>query len=747
MACLLIVDDDTYNARQLADVISANLPGVHETVCIQGVAEFRQLRLRCKPDLILVELLRHQSNGFTLAAALGRQSSAPVVLLTDRNIASDLIWAAARGIRHVMSRRGGQAVLVQQIHKLLSDRSAQQEADVADEQYEPALLNKSQLDELMTPSQAALLVCICNELRHLPIKPPACGMGIAANNSAPLDWLKNLFRYISDPDLRDALQELVKPVDQPREKPGTDLLLYARESLLSLLEPNAGSVLLVHCREAWLQICEMLQADLSATGHYIDGGDRHTARLTSFSNISGCMDLLNALGFVPELQEQAGAILACGDITVPDFVERMQNLLCCAAADNPLRNLTDAGGLQVLVSKTAWRDLAGLCLMLRALAEERYWLPVLRHSLRGLYGWKNKRPESDAELLIYLTLSLLNGVSLTEQCNDSSDPGLSAESAHRLRCALLGMAEDPGKDTSSHQRLSNLMVSIHKLWGWLEFCVADGQAVNNMLQRWQLVTGCLYHLVCHGVLQAGLLTRADISNLSKILTDLQGCLEQGLLPPENTVMNLAAMEITVGRRSQCGYGREHQLLAAGLHRLPKPDRILQDLINDVKQSGTVLSEITCELRMLTEGASRLGVGRVESLAKLMLDCYQQLNSQPGLLQRKSLRLALGRAHRVLCRLLDQAAAWLPLDQTGAGLSVAAVIDELFTQFDHCGDKAVGAAGEARHAAWLQCLSLNRRLRQLIRRSGNLSEYRSLMVELLQEQQAVIKPYLPYQSTE
>src|SRR5690606_30006476 len=151
--------------------------------------------------------------------------------------------------------------------------------------------------------------------------------------------------------------------------------------------------------------------------------------------------------------------------------------------------------------------------------------------------------------------------------------------------------------------------------------------------------------------------------------------------------------------------------------------------------GTALSEVTHELRVLTDGAQRLGVGRVESLSRLMLDCYQQLAIHPGLLQQKTLRLSLGRAHRTLCRLLDQAAAWQPLDQPAVGLSVSQVIDDLFTQFDLTRQtvSSVTVMGDGigspatRQAAWMQCQSLNRRLRQLIRRSDNLSDYRSLMV--------------------
>ncbi|MDO8907057.1 MAG: response regulator [Pseudohongiella sp.] len=762
MACLLIVDDDVDNARQLADVIAAGLPDAHDIVWINGLADFRQFRQRYKPDLILVELLRYHSNGFTQAAAFARLSSAPVVLLTDRDLASDHLWAAARGIRHLMSRRGGPTVLLQQIQQLLTDGFCQSDAVVTNDRCKPAVLSKSQLDELMTAPEAALLRCIRDELRRLPHKPAPLRAEMAAkNNAAQLRWLQNLLCYITDGKLRNALMLSImraepQPV-QPQAEPAADVMLHVRESLLALIEPDAGSTLQAHCKEAWLQICQTLQAGLPASGRALDGSTHDSLLLESTSILPHCMDLLDALVFVPEFKEVVSAVRHDPGLTVPDFAELIHRLVGTRLVGSrlvgskeeseELRNLIAPGCLRALRSPTAWSDLAGLCLMLRATAVKQRWQPILDACMKGMYGWKNGQQKSDSEQVICLILSLLNNVPMAPEIAHGAEPSLSAGVAQKLRSALDEVAAELSRQVPLYKRISFLMVSLYKLRGWLELSASGPAVRNKALQHWQLAIGCLYELFCHGVLQAGLLTRSDINDLNRSVTELQRCLGQGLLPAENTLMNLVALEITVRRRSQCSYGQEHHLLAAGLHRLPKPDCLLADMVDDIEHCGTVLSEITHELRVLAEGARRLGVGRAESLATLMLDCYQQLNSQPELLQRKTLRLALGRAHRVLCRLLDQAAAWLPLDQSGAGLSVPAVIDDLFTQFDHSGRKACGADAGSRQTAWVQCQSLNRRLRQLVRRSGNLAEYRSLIAELLQEQQAVITPYLSYQSTE
>ena len=123
MACFLIIDDNTDHAQKLASSLMLALNGEHNVACAGNLGDYRVWRRSHRADLILVELMRHQSNGFSLAAALARQTKSPVVLLSDRRLESDLLWAAARGIKHVLSRRAGTAVLAQQLLHLLKPQS------------------------------------------------------------------------------------------------------------------------------------------------------------------------------------------------------------------------------------------------------------------------------------------------------------------------------------------------------------------------------------------------------------------------------------------------------------------------------------------------------------------------------------------------------------------------------------------------------------------------------------------------
>lgn len=748
MACLLIVDDDTDNARQLCDVLSANLTGDHQFICVQGLAEYRRIRRQHKPDLILVELQRWQSNGFTLAAALTRLSSAPVVLLTDRDLMSDRIWAATRGISCVSSRRSGHTALVLQLDSLLKASCPGTACKKDLPAATSAKPTSSQEAEWSVPASIALLRCVAEEVRQLPYPQPA-----RLPVSGP-GWIKNIMLFISDSRVDKTLMALTASAG-----PDGDLQwLEARERALLLLDPAADTILQALCEGEWAVLCRLLN-----TGH----GDQ--AAITH-----RCRQLLNVLVFLPaaQIRNHYHETVEISDLSA--LVEQIERGLAAGRQQSARSALINAGCWRVLgcvtagngaADKQAWRELVGLGLSLRAVTGPECWLPIMEQSATVLYGWHNARPEITTEVLLGLTLRLLDDEPAGPLEKNHQTTNLMSDYANKLSASLsalqrsLMLLQDQpgvpaaGRHARLHQRLTHLMVGIYKLRSWFEFGKHAVAEADRGHLRWRLVLGCLYECICHGVQQSDALTADDIKVLTNVVQGLQRCPERGQQPSDSELMNLAALEITVYRRLQAGSDLEHQVLAAGLNRLPRPESIVPELMRDIPQSGTVLSEITHELMLLTEGARQLGVVTVESLARLLLDCYQHIAARPELLQRKTLRLAVGRAHRVLCRLLDQAAAWLPLDQGGGGQTLSAVIDDLFVHFDYSAQPstavtAIGAVTgtDCGHAAWVRCQSLNRRLRQLTRRADNLSAYRSLMAELLNEQQSVMAPHLPYQES-
>lgn len=804
MACLFIVDDDADNAQQLAGLLSERVAGAHVTVILQTLADYRRCRRQYTPDLILVELQRLQSNGFTLASALSRQSGAPVVLLTDRKLQSDAIWAAARGIRRSLSRCEGQQALINRINDCLRTmpdpqqlRSGHPETGAAADAIVPAsesadnrtagtraaLTDDAQIASWLTSPAVALLACIAGELQRLP----------ATIKSNGLAWANSVLPYIDDPQICAGLSGLTAP----RQSGQPNTSLSQRERLLLQLQPSAADALFEQCQYEWdalsrslhteqpakpqlLHRCRQLLLILSRFRPVLAGGaypcsiSRGTAKSDDRRELTDLVKAIElALADVRKprmsMRVEAQKILSettaktaarPGTNSAPELVSQLLHSTC-------VRVLACGNDAGEDMHAAGWRELARLALVLTTVESRMRWQPVALDCIAVLYDWQHKPPGQTRSHLIRLALGLMHRAA--DETADPSDtviatlhlpPAVAEKLASVLTASevmlvkMIDLISAPMTDRHpvSQRRLPALMVSIYKLRSWLQFSLTMPDDDVDAVRHWQLALGCLHASVCHGVRQTNVCCVHDLRSLVTLIRALQGCAIQCAAPPADLLLRLAALELTLHGRLHSG-ARDHALLAAGLHQLPQPETIVARLLGDVRQAGTLLSEITHELVLLADGASSLGVTRVESLARLMLDCYQQLGAQPELLQQKNVRLALGRAHRALCRLLDQAAAWLPLDEAGGGPALSAVIDALFTQFGYpCGNaRSSAAAGgqtesEPGQAAWMQCQSLNRRLRQLLRQADDMSGYGSLMAELLNQQQAVIAPHLPYQSS-
>lgn len=753
MACLLIVDDDSDNASQLCSAVCSLSAGTHTAFNVKDLGEFRRFRRQRTADLIVVELQRLQSNGFTLAAALARLNSAPVLLLTDRDQRSDHIWAAARGITGVVSRRDAGRILIRQLDSLSSGSGLVLTTDKPAAALRPAP-DPAVIESWRKPPRAALLRCVVEELQHRST--------VAEIHS--LEWVTHILPYVNEPGITAQLATLACG----RHGEQTQAWLPLREHVQMLLQTPASEMLLGLCEDNW----STLRGCLSQ-----ESGDLHAAK-------NQCSRLLQALAFVQTSSAGSHVMPADADHELPWLVEQIERHLACARQCSPLsqlqHNICSRALAAVCASdrgseERAWRELASFALIRHAISPRSASYTLARDCLLLLFD-RPRSPQSQVLQRVLRQLLLMIGGIDVGGANSEREPDLQADSASQLTLSvdvtrklqrtlqqtasalqrLLAQLSAPitGYHPLLHQRLSLLMVSIYKLRSFLDFSCADTRSGDDSHQQWRLALACLYSCICHGVRQTDVLTPTDFRALADFVRQLCELADRGMVPSAVILMKLAALELTLQQRLSAGSELEHQLLAAGLHLLPQPERIVAEWLNEVRQSGTVLIEITHELMLLTEGAQKLGVVRVESLARLMLDCYQQLVERPELLRRKAVRLALVRAHRALCRLLDQAAAWLPLDQSGGGPVLSAVIDGLFIQFapaSHVSDTEAGAAGSSvtdpTKIAWVQCQSLNRRLRQLLRRADNFSGYGSLMTELLNQQQAVMAPYLPYQRHE
>lgn len=667
MACFLIIDDNADHAQKLADSLMLALKGEHNVACVGNLDDYRGWRRSHRADLILVELMRHQSNGFSLAAALARQTKSPVVLLSDRRLESDLLWAAARGIRHVLSRRAGTAVLAQQLLHLLTP-------------LRPTGLSHPERPAELEPGSMPG-----------PLPGPIAGPVSKVN--------------LSDVD---------------RQQP-----MIADSCSSSKASSEAVTTLTALIREMVADIYALLQSSPAV-------------QLTSMLSATPCaaraQRLCHALSFLPAAEHLSAAAIASG--TVRQFIWRIESLLATDVVSAPPDYHQAVGSdrtgqvMRVLQQQIIQPEPSELALILCTLGVLPPNHQTLKASLAERYGGHYNCPPIK--------------------------PMAGADSAVWLERMLGLIAATLGGIKPVHQRLSAMMVSVYKLRASLQMSAEHGFAEPSTCQGWQMIAACLYHYSCHCLLRPDLFSDADLNSLCRIISDLRQSAGSGVLPPDELFNQLAAAEICAGRWSQASDGLEHQILAAGLHQLPKPDGIVSALLGDIRQSGTSLSEISHELQLLTEGASRLGVMRVESLSRLMQDCYLLLSREPERLQQqKKLRLVLGRAHRVLCRLLDQAAAWRPLDEPHLEIAAQKSIHELFMLFPQArqGSPASETESLTEHlpinpsesaAEWKHCQSINTRLRQILRQRGNINEYRSLMTELLREQHTLMAKYLPYQ---
>jgi DNA-binding response OmpR family regulator len=91
----------------------------HDVRVARGVLDIRRLQKVFAPEICLVELVRDAGNGFTLAAFLQNRGAGEPVLLSDRNLDADRLWAHARGIRYVLSRSQGVDGLLRELEKIV----------------------------------------------------------------------------------------------------------------------------------------------------------------------------------------------------------------------------------------------------------------------------------------------------------------------------------------------------------------------------------------------------------------------------------------------------------------------------------------------------------------------------------------------------------------------------------------------------------------------------------------------------
>lgn len=316
-------------------------------------------------------------------------------------------------------------------------------------------------------------------------------------------------------------------------------------------------------------------------------------------------------------------------------------------------------------------------------------------------------------------------------------------------------------------RLYRLLVCLRMLGGGFVGS-SLGHAQRYELEQWQVLVASLYGSV-NLCVQYSVVKPEDEARLLDLLRRLTGILQPdggaASAGPDLWLM-AALLAARLGLRAQrhwqqltldldavqqdfAGVPVQH-VLAAELHFLPA----MGAPATAAATGATVLPQDTLrDLRLLLKGARILNVQRIESLVLVMIDVYQEILASPVFAEAPDISKALPRAHRSLCRMLDQAAAWqTPGDARRMINTLYACLerwrgDKVFNTTPLKAAPVVAAVNERppgqHNDPWHGCLATNRRLRKLVRHQEDLDSIRVLLLELLRSQEDLIRRQADY----
>lgn len=337
-------------------------------------------------------------------------------------------------------------------------------------------------------------------------------------------------------------------------------------------------------------------------------------------------------------------------------------------------------------------------------------------------------------------------------------PGPALAPMQALLAVLPGDDQETAWATTVSLHLYRLLVCLRLLaGGFAGSC--PGETERQGLIRWQLLVASLYASANHCV-QQSVVTRDDRHALLVLLGRLPLMLRMETMPDAGDLLSAALLlAARLGLRAQHHWQRlaltldatqqdfvgvsVQRVLAAELHCLPA-----MGATRGHDKADLLPQEVLRDLRLLLKGARILNVQRIESLVLVMVEMYQLMVDNPAFAVTSDIGKVLPRAHRSLCRMLDQAAAWQ------APGNARRVINSLYGCLERWrGDgNALTAgsfaavrerpAGQHDHG-WQMCLATNRRLRKLVRHQDDLDNIRALLLELLRSQEELIRRQAGY----
>ena len=124
MAHILIVDDSPTEVMMLSDIVRK---GGHRVSTASTAAEGITLARDQRPDLILMDIVMPEMNGFQATRSLSRDpltAEIPVIIVTNKTMETDRAWGMRQGARDFVVKPVRERDLLDRIGSLLTGGAA-----------------------------------------------------------------------------------------------------------------------------------------------------------------------------------------------------------------------------------------------------------------------------------------------------------------------------------------------------------------------------------------------------------------------------------------------------------------------------------------------------------------------------------------------------------------------------------------------------------------------------------------------
>lgn len=119
MARILIVDDSPSQLMGIKRIVEKL---GHEAITAEDGAQAIDLARETLPDLILMDVVMPNLNGFQATRTIARDAATkhiPVVLVTTKNQQTDRVWGMRQGAKAYLSKPFSETELTQTIHEVM----------------------------------------------------------------------------------------------------------------------------------------------------------------------------------------------------------------------------------------------------------------------------------------------------------------------------------------------------------------------------------------------------------------------------------------------------------------------------------------------------------------------------------------------------------------------------------------------------------------------------------------------------